>query len=257
MAMKIGIFITKGGNAKTTTALEMAYIFRRTFQKKVLFIDLDPQMTSTNYLTIQENDNTYSIFDVFTEEKNIIDVIQKGKHVDFIASSTKLNKIETLLSDIGKDKFLYETLYKIRANYDVIIFDFPPAASKLTICGLTAVDMLLIPCQTDPFSIDSLNTTNELYLAVKRYLNPALRLAGILATRYKNTLLSQEILKAIEEIAKKMGTFVYKSRIRDTVLIRESQLAKISIIKYAEKSNIAFDFFDFMGEFGEKYGKEI
>jgi cellulose biosynthesis protein BcsQ len=39
-ALIIGIFIAKGGNAKTTIALEMAYYFRKIWQKSVLLIDL-------------------------------------------------------------------------------------------------------------------------------------------------------------------------------------------------------------------------
>jgi len=254
--VKIGVFITKGGNAKTTTALELAYLLRRDFQKKVLFIDLDPQMTATNFLTIQEN-NIASIFDVITGEKEIYDVIQKGKSLDFIAGSTKLNQIDVFLSEIGKDRILKEKLFEVKNNFDIVIIDFPPAASKLSISGLTAIDKILLPCQADPFSIDSLNSTNELYLAVKRYLNPRLELAGILITRYKKTLLSEEIVKAIGELAVSMGTFVYKTKIRESVIIREAQLAKTSITKYAENSPVFLDIIDFMDEFGEKYGKEI
>jgi len=257
MAIKIGFFITKGGNAKTTSALEMAFFLKRFFQKKILFLDIDPQKTSTNFLTIQENENIGSIFDVLTGEKKITEIIRKGKHVDFIASSTKLNHSDTFLSEVGKDRILKENLDKIKDNYDVIIIDFPPAATKLTICGLTAIDKLLIPCQADSFSIDSLNSTNELHLAVKKYLNPSLELGGVLLTRYKKTLLSEEIIKAIEKIALSMGTFVYKSKIRESILIREAQLAKSSINKRAGHSPVSSDIFDFIDEFGERYVKEI
>ena len=52
-------------------------------------------------------------------------------------------------------------------------------------------------------------------------------------------------------------TFVYKSKIRDSVLIKEAQLAKTSVLKYARSSPVTFDIEDFMDEFGDKYGKEI
>jgi len=198
-----------------------------------------------------------SIFDVLTGGKKITEVIQKGKSYDFIAGSAELADIDAFLSGIGKDRVLRENLETIRSNYDVILLDFPPAASKVSISGLNAIDKLILPCQCDSFSIDSLNSTNELYLAVKKYLNPSLELAGVVVSRFKKTLLSEEIVKAIEEIAAKMGTFLYKSKIRDSVLIREAQLAKTSVLKYAGNSPVSCDIFNFMDEFGDRYGKEI
>jgi len=43
MVLKIGFFIAKGGNAKTTLSLEMAFFIKLFFQKKILFLDIDPQ----------------------------------------------------------------------------------------------------------------------------------------------------------------------------------------------------------------------
>ena len=254
----IGVFITKGGNAKTTTVLEMAYSLRRIWQKSVLLIDLDGQMSASSFLNTQKEDSIGSIFEVLTGERKIADVIQKGNDFDFIASSVKLNDVEAFLSSgVGKDRLLKEKICEIGKKYDVIIIDFPPAASKLSICGMTALNKLILTCQPDPFSIYSLSSTNELYLAVKKYLNPSIELAGILISRYKKTLLSEEIVKAIEEIAENIGTFVYKSRLRESVLVREAQLAKTSVLKYAGNSPVASDILEFMDEFGERYGKEI
>jgi len=256
-AIIIGFFVLKGGNSKSTTLLEFSYALRRIWQKSVLVIDLDPQMTTTNFLTIQEVETCGSICDVLTGSKKITNVIQKGKYCDFISGSPMLADIDAYLSKIGKDRIFKENLDIIKPNYSTILVDFPPAASKVTISGLNALNKLIIPCQADPFSIDSLTATNELYLAVKQYYSPTISLAGILISRFKKTLLSEEIVKAIEEISANMGTFVYKSRIRDSVLIREAQLAKTSVLKYAGNSPVASDFLEFMDEFGERYGKEI
>jgi chromosome partitioning protein len=257
-AIIIGFFVLKGGNSKSTTLLEFCYALRRIWQKKVLVIDLDPQMTTTNFLTIQEDETYGSIYDVLTGSKKITEVIQKSKHCDFISGSPMLADIDAYLSKIGKDRILKENLELIKPNYSTILVDFPPAASKVTISGLNTLNKLIITCQADPFSsIDSLIATNELYLAVKQYYSPTISLAGILISRFKKTMLSEEIIKAIEEIAAKMGTFVYKSRIRDSVLIREAQLAKTSVLKYAGNSPVASDILEFMDEFGDRYGKEI
>ena len=110
--------------------------------KKVLAIDLDPQGNLSFSLGIDDED-AYTIYDVFKGNCDISDAVQKGGICDVIASNILLSGVELELTGVGREYILREQMETIRDEYDYIILDTPPALSVLTI---PLPMSLLFPC---------------------------------------------------------------------------------------------------------------
>ena len=69
-----------------------------------------------------------------------------------------------------------------RPFYDHILIDCQPSLNVLTINAFTAADSLLIPTQPQFFSAKGLEMLFETYGKMRKKLNPALRIEGVLIT---------------------------------------------------------------------------
>ena len=91
----------------------------------------------------------------------------------------------------------------------------------------------------------------QLYQTIEQAqkLNPGLKLDGILLTRYTDrSIINRQIKKAIEALADKIGTKVYKTTIRQAIAVEEAQATKTALFEYAPKATAAKDYKDFIKE---------
>ena len=103
----VSIINQKGGVAKTTTALNLAYGLYTRNKAKVLLLDLDSQENLT--FTMGATDTDYSILDLMINNKlNIKDAITNIKGIDFIRADKQLSNIEMVLKQTGKEYKLKE-----------------------------------------------------------------------------------------------------------------------------------------------------
>ena len=132
----------KGGVGKTTSAINIgAGLSNR--GKRTLLIDLDPQFNLTQSLGIVEPERT--IYESITGKKDLQPIPVTNK-LDLIASSLDLIKAEIELSSEFKREFILSKLLEpIKANYDFIIIDCPPALGLLTLNSFVASDLIFIP----------------------------------------------------------------------------------------------------------------
>ena len=80
-----------------------------------------------------------------------------------------------------------------------------------------------------------------------------LPVAGILLTRYNTrTNVSKLLDKSINSAAELLETTVFKNRIRQAVVIQESQIAKENLFSYAPNAPVTDDFRGFINEFLER-----
>ena len=113
----------------------------------------------------------------------------------------------------------------------------------MTINALTAADDVIIPCQADAYSIQATGQIADTIATVRQYCNPKLKIAGLLLTRYNNRqILTRDIAELLERAAATLETKVFKTRIRETVIIREAQAQQKDIYTYSPKSNAASDY---------------
>lgn len=229
----------KGGVGKTTTASALgAGLIKK--GKKVLYIDLDPQINLTTSLGGDENKT--SIYDVIKSDIDINEAIQiiNGKHI--IVGDRTASCADTEFNLPGREYKLKKALSKLNDEYDYIIIDTPPALGVLTINALTACDKVLIPAEPDVSSIQGITQLKDTIDAVKEYCNNALKIDGILITRYSRTILSKDLTDEIKDIAEAMGTKVYSQPIRECIALKEAKTQIQDIFEYSKNSNATDDY---------------
>lgn len=235
----ISVTNQKGGVGKSTTAQSVGAYLREQGQR-VLFIDLDGQGNLTYSMDAQP---TRTINGVLTGEVTAREAITHTEQGDLIASSKILAAADSMLTDTGKEYRLKEAIADLTDLYDYVIIDSPPTLSILTINALTAATEVIIPAQADIYSLQGLSDLQHTIESVKRYCNPDLKIDGIVFTRYNaRATLTRDITEYAEKLAAGLNTRVYGTKIRECTAIKEAQLQRQSIFKYAPKSNGAADY---------------
>ena len=216
---------------------------------KTLAIDLDSQCNLT--INSGATMDTATIFDALLEKVSVKEAIQHTALGDLIPAHKGLGGIETLLTKVGREYRLQETLKPFIAEniYDFLILDTPPSIGILTINALTACTSAIIPSFADFFSMYGISQLAETIDSVRQYTNPALNITGILLTRYTDrTILNRDMAENIKQLAEHLGTKVFNSTIREAVNIREAQFSQKSIFHYAPKAKVTQDYAKFISE---------
>lgn len=242
----IAIANQKGGVGKTATALALASgLSGKGF--KVLAIDTDAQGNLSFAVDAQPSGG--SIFGILTGEAKAGQVIQKGPGFDVICSSKNLVGADATIEGVGKPYRLREGLESVRGNYDFIILDCPPQLGVVTVNCLTAADFAIVPCFADAFSLQGITDLFDQIADVRKYCNQGLQVLGLLLTKYSpRTTISKELAQSLNELAEKLGTRVFDTKIREGVAMRECHMLKRSIFDYAPQASVAQDYMSLVGE---------
>ena len=243
----ISIANRKGGVGKSTTAAAlMAGLSLKGF--KVLGIDLDGQMNLTHSLDVEPGEA--SAYEVLTKEIGAAEAVQKTSSGFLIPASKALSVADINITQTGKEYRLRDALAERSDEYDFCIIDCPPALGILTVNALTAADGVIIAAQADIFSLEGIDDLRDSIDLVKQYCNHGLTIKGILLTRFSpRPVLSQNVREMAEEMAKNLGTKVYKATIREAIAVKEAQISRQSHFDYAPKANVTQDYKDFIKEF--------
>jgi len=242
----IAVINQKGGVGKTTTTLAIgAGLIQRGF--KVLYIDLDAQGNLSQ--TLKANIGGLSAIELLDGKAKAAEIIQKLPQGDIIPGSRALSGADTFITAVGKEYRLKEALNQVKAYYDYILIDTPPALGVLTINALTACTGAIIPAQADMYSLQGITQLYDTIDAVRQYCNNALEIKGILLTRYSaRTIISKDIAEIMAETAKQLNTRLFKTAIRETISVKEAQANQQDIFSYAPKNNAAVDYAEFINE---------
>jgi len=174
---------------------------------------------------------------LMSADANIDEIVLKSSvaGLDFLPANRDLGTAETTLgAEIGGQQYLKRALARLRPEYDVILIDCQPTMGQLTINALVASDEVIVPLQCEYFALHGFIELKGNIDKVKSFLNPELRLIGILATMFdRKTLHNREVLTAILE---KYPEDVFETIIAKTIRFAETTVAGEPITAYASSS---------------------
>ena len=243
----ISVANQKGGVSKTTTVQAITTLLNKRGHN-VLAIDLDPQ-GNLSFAMGTNIDNTPTIYNVLKGELSASDILQHTKSGDILPSNILLSGADTEFTMTGREYLLKEAISDISKQYEYIIIDCPPSLSILTINAFVTSHYIIIPVLADVFSLQGMGQLNNTIQSVKKYCNSGLKVVGILLTRFNNrTNLSKHIQKLLTNTTKNMDTILFKTFIRNSVSLQETQYQREDLINYDNKSNAMLDYIDFLDE---------
>jgi chromosome partitioning protein len=198
MARVIAICNQKGGVGKTTTAVNLgAYLALG--GRKVLLVDFDPQANASSALGYDQKTESKSIYHGILGEATHEEIILPSQiyNYHFIPSAPHLaGALVELVNLPEREYFLRSFLNRVRHQYDYIIIDLPPSLSLLTVNGLLAADEVIIPVQTEYYSLEGLGQLLETVDLIKKNMDHPIRVSGALITMYnKRERLSRDVAK--------------------------------------------------------------
>ena len=242
MAIVVAVCNQKGGVAKTTTAVALATgLIKRGF--KVLMVDTDSQRNSTAVYRAQ-SEGVATIHDLlFTRGIDPMICVQHTKVGDIIASDALMTKDDANLNGVRESLMLKKALEPFMDMYDYIVLDHNPGQSGILNNVMTAANDIIIPMQTDTFSLDGAADLAERINSIKEFTNRELRVAGILITFYNSrTRSAKAFLEEKDVLGKVFDTKVFDAKIRRCQALSDANNQRMSIFDFDPSGNGAADY---------------
>lgn len=202
-AKVISFINMKGGVGKTTLTKEIGYFLAAKRNKRILFIDLDPQSNLTQSFFRKYNYSQEDLIDVDFEQTGEtngstvgISVEVKKKHYTNASihklftpgKVSELTKQDCILelderisiipgtlksvfsernSNIENHLYNYVSRHKLKEEYDYIFIDCPPTYSNYTIAALITSDFYITPTRPDSYSVLGIDMLDQVVNQIK------------------------------------------------------------------------------------------
>jgi chromosome partitioning protein len=238
----------KGGVGKTTTAVNLAASLAL-LEHAVLLVDLDPQSSASSGLGARDGSGRPTIYDLLLGERPAAEIITPSpvERLHLLPAHRDLVGVEVeLVSALAREYRLAEGLKPVRDKYETILIDCPPSLGLLTVNGLTAADAVLVPLQCEYYAMEGLSALLDTIDLIRRRLNPALVIDGILLTMFdtRNSLSHQ----VAAEVRTHFSDRVYKTVIPRNVRISESPSHGLPVALYDPSSKGAIAYMELASE---------
>lgn len=231
----ISVINMKGGVAKTTLTKELGMVLGNNYNKKILFVDIDPQSNLTqslfevfnvidteNIKTVDEMNQKVSSLpsinllydnprtDVPSKDKLIlklndnIHIVPGSLNSIFYGKSTSGDNEQSLHNFIKRNN--------IRDDYDLVLIDCPPTYSTYTVSSILSSDFYLIPVKPDAYSALGIDLLNEVIDKIKNTYEDTfsikpIKCLGIIFTIYKEESVKSTNIKRDIETSKKFENY--------------------------------------------------
>jgi chromosome partitioning protein len=232
LARVIAIANQKGGVGKTTTAVNLGASLAAS-EQRTLVIDCDPQGNTTSALGFTKDPARRTLYQalILDEPLDRIIIDAQIEGLDIIPSDKNLvGAAVELVGMENREYRLREAIRIAKERYAYVLIDCPPSLDLLTLNALAASDSVLVPVQCEYLALEGISELLDTLMRLRRTINPALAIEGILLTMYDDrTTLSKQVAADLRSF---FGTQVFESVIPRNVRLAEAPSHGMPVLFY-------------------------
>mgnify|MGYP004509177441 CR=1 FL=1 len=251
----IAIINLKGGVAKTTSSINIAYILNQKGYD-VLLVDNDKQGDCSRGMNRRSSESE-GIDKIMTEETPDMEKLIQNtqyKGLDIITANLNLLKANlevTIDQTRPQQTRVRDALRLVEDKYDFCIIDNAPDINISVINALTAADDVLIPIEVDDNTTEGMNELLKQINTIKRSWNPQMKRIQCFISKYNKY--NEAHTQGAEIIREWYPTM--KTVIRNSLAVAKSTYARKPVVLYSKRSAAAEDYQALVEEYLQMLGR--
>lgn len=242
---KVVFFNTKGGTGKTTICYNYGWYLAEKKDKKVLFMDFDPQTNLVQALGKASDESKANLDNLMIDylkgkKINFEDyVIKITDNIDLLPSSNNISLVEEYLTDYLINKtFSEHKIYKAlnrnmmirdifeenisENHYDYIVIDSQSNFSLLSTTSIIYARKVIVVIKPEWFSLLDIDYLSKIIKNLERKYNVEIKIVGIIVNAFEKRKKAPEYV--VDTLQKKYGDrlTIFNQKIRYLVHYQKS-----------------------------------